>query len=245
MLRVAVDTILAGDGYVVILAPTRDLIRQHVTYFTERLAGTGLGVGQIHGGAAPADRRDAEEGLRDGRVRVVVGSAMLLTIDRYWDMIDALGSRLHRRRQRVRRARTSALARRHRRADALRDRDAQRAAQLPDARRCVQPRRADAQDAVQRAADQGPQGRGRVGRTAARAALARRRAHPRPPRPRVAHLRHRAHARRRPAPRPTARRNLRHRRAATARRHGRYDRTVEAQPPQRRQGQRHRHARAR
>ena len=28
-----------------VLAPTRDLIRQHVTYFTERLAGTGLGVG--------------------------------------------------------------------------------------------------------------------------------------------------------------------------------------------------------
>ncbi len=88
MLRVAVDTILAGDGYVVILAPTRDLIRQHVTYFSERLAGTGLGVGQIHGGAAPADRREAEEGLRDGSVRVVVGSAMLLTIDRYWDMFD-------------------------------------------------------------------------------------------------------------------------------------------------------------
>ena len=44
MLRVAVDTILAGDGYVVILAPTRDLIRQHVTYFTDRLEGTGLGA---------------------------------------------------------------------------------------------------------------------------------------------------------------------------------------------------------
>jgi transcription-repair coupling factor (superfamily II helicase) len=89
MLRVAVDTILAGDGYVVILAPTRDLIRQHVTYFSDRLAGTGLGVGQIHGGAAPADRKEAEDGLRDGSVRVVVGSAMLLTIDRYWDMLDA------------------------------------------------------------------------------------------------------------------------------------------------------------
>lgn len=89
MLRVAVDTILAGDGYVVILAPTRDLIRQHVTYFSDRLAGTGIGVGQIHGGAAPADRKAAEEGLRDGSVRVIVGSAMLLTIDRYWDMLDA------------------------------------------------------------------------------------------------------------------------------------------------------------
>ena len=89
LMRVAVDTIMAGDGYVVVLAPTRDLIRQHVTYFTERLAGTGLGVGQIHGGAAPGERRETEDGLADGSVRVIVGSAMLLTIDRYWQMLDA------------------------------------------------------------------------------------------------------------------------------------------------------------
>jgi RecG-like helicase len=88
MLRVAVDTILATDGYVVILAPTRDLIRQHVTYFTDRLAGTGIGVGQIHGGAAPGDRRAVEEGLKNGTIHVVVGSAMMLTIDRHWQIID-------------------------------------------------------------------------------------------------------------------------------------------------------------
>ncbi|HYZ17414.1 MAG TPA: DEAD/DEAH box helicase [Candidatus Acidoferrum sp.] len=88
MMRVAVDTVLETGGYVVLLAPTRDLIRQHVTYFTERLEGTGIGVGQIHGGAAPADRRADEAGLRDGSVRVIVGSAMMLTIDRYWEMID-------------------------------------------------------------------------------------------------------------------------------------------------------------
>jgi transcription-repair coupling factor (superfamily II helicase) len=88
MLRVAVDTILETGGYIVVIAPTRDLIRQHVTYFTERLAGTGIGVGQIHGGAAPGDRRDDEAGLRNGSVSVIVGSAMMLTIDRYWDLID-------------------------------------------------------------------------------------------------------------------------------------------------------------
>jgi transcription-repair coupling factor (superfamily II helicase) len=88
MLRVAVDTILATDGYVVILAPTRDLIRQHVTYFTDRLEGTGIGVGQIHGGAAPGDRRAVEEGLKNGTIHVVVGSAMMLTIDRHWEIID-------------------------------------------------------------------------------------------------------------------------------------------------------------
>lgn len=88
MLRVAVDTILATDGYVVILAPTRDLIRQHVTYFTDRLAGTGIGVGQIHGGAAPAERRAVEAGIENGTIHVVVGSAMMLTIDRHWEIID-------------------------------------------------------------------------------------------------------------------------------------------------------------
>jgi RecG-like helicase len=88
MLRVAVDTILATGGYVVILAPTRDLIRQHVTYFTDRLEGTGIGVGQIHGGAAPGERRAVEDGIADGSVHVVVGSAMMLTIDRHWEIID-------------------------------------------------------------------------------------------------------------------------------------------------------------
>jgi len=88
MLRVAVDTILATDGYVVILAPTRDLIRQHVTYFTERLEGTGIGVGQIHGGAAPGERRAVEAGIENGTIHVVVGSAMMLTIDRHWEIID-------------------------------------------------------------------------------------------------------------------------------------------------------------
>jgi len=88
MLRVAVDTILATGGYVVILAPTRDLIRQHVTYFSERLAGTGIGVGQIHGGASPGERRAVEVGIANGTIHVVVGSAMMLTIDRHWEIID-------------------------------------------------------------------------------------------------------------------------------------------------------------
>ena len=88
MLRVAADTILKTDGYVVVLAPTRDLIRQHVTYFTDRLEGTGIGVGQIHGGASPGERRAVETGLAAGTIHVVVGSAMMLTIDRLWEIID-------------------------------------------------------------------------------------------------------------------------------------------------------------
>jgi RecG-like helicase len=88
MLRVAVDTILATGGYITILAPTRDLIRQHVTYFSERLEGTGIGVGQIHGGASPGERRTVEAGVESGAISVVVGSAMMLTIDRHWEILD-------------------------------------------------------------------------------------------------------------------------------------------------------------
>ena len=88
IMRVGIDTVLATGGYVVILAPTRDLIRQHVTYLTERLAGTGLGVGQIHGGAPPGERKATEAGLADGAVHFIVGSAMMLTIDHFWDILD-------------------------------------------------------------------------------------------------------------------------------------------------------------
>ncbi len=88
IMRVGIDTVLATGGYVVILAPTRDLIRQHVTYLTERLAGTGLGVGEIHGGAPPGERKATEAGLAAGAVHFVVGSAMMLTIDHFWDILD-------------------------------------------------------------------------------------------------------------------------------------------------------------
>ena len=133
MLRVAVDTILATDGYVVILAPTRDLIRQHVTYFTERLEGTGIGVGQIHGGAAPGRTprgRSRDRERHDPRRRRLGDDAH----DR-----PPLGDHrqerpaLRRRRQRVRRARALAAARRSRLPDAFRDGDARRAAALPRA----------------------------------------------------------------------------------------------------------------
>jgi len=88
MMRVAVDTILAEDSYVTLIAPTRDLVRQHFTYFTERLEGTGLGVAQIHGGISPAERKATMAGLADGSIRVVVGSAMMLVSDQLWRMID-------------------------------------------------------------------------------------------------------------------------------------------------------------
>jgi transcription-repair coupling factor (superfamily II helicase) len=88
MLRVAVDTVLKEESYVCLIAPTRDLVRQHVAYFENRLAGTPLGVAQVHGGMSPAERRDADTGIADGSIRVVCGSAMLLSSKHWWDVID-------------------------------------------------------------------------------------------------------------------------------------------------------------
>jgi hypothetical protein len=53
----------------VILAPTRDLIRQHVTYFTERLAGTGSASARSTAARRPPTGA-RPKGLADGSVRV-------------------------------------------------------------------------------------------------------------------------------------------------------------------------------
>ncbi len=88
LMRVAVDAALKSGGYVCLIAPTRDLVRQHITYFTERLAGTGLGIGALHAGASPAERKDVMTGIADGSIRFVIGSAMMLSSDHLWDVID-------------------------------------------------------------------------------------------------------------------------------------------------------------
>jgi transcription-repair coupling factor (superfamily II helicase) len=91
MMRVAIDTVLAEDTYITLIAPTRDLVRQHVAYFTDRLTGTDIGVAQVHGGMSPAERKAAEEGITDGSIRVVVGSAMMLSSKYWWNVIDKSG----------------------------------------------------------------------------------------------------------------------------------------------------------
>jgi RecG-like helicase len=87
LMRVALRTVLEG-GYAVIIAPTRDLVRQHVAYFTERLDGTGLHIAEIHGGVSPAQRRASETAVRAGEAQIVIGSAMLLSIKPLWDLVD-------------------------------------------------------------------------------------------------------------------------------------------------------------
>jgi transcription-repair coupling factor (superfamily II helicase) len=88
MFRAAVGEALRSGGYVCLVAPTRDLVRQDCTYFRDRLEGTGLGVAEVHGGISPGERRQMLDGLEAGAVRFVVGSAMMIASDQLWDVLD-------------------------------------------------------------------------------------------------------------------------------------------------------------
>lgn len=88
MLRVAVAEALRTGGYVCVVAPTRDLVRQDCTYFRDRLAGTGLEVGEVHAGVPAAERDAAIAGVSAGTVRFLVGSALLISSEGLWEMLD-------------------------------------------------------------------------------------------------------------------------------------------------------------
>jgi RecG-like helicase len=88
MLRVAVTEALRSGGYVCVVAPTRDLVRQDCTYFRDRLVGTPLEVGEVHAGVTAEEREGVVDGVREGTVRFVVGSALLISGDQFWDMLD-------------------------------------------------------------------------------------------------------------------------------------------------------------
>jgi len=88
LLRVAVAEALRTDGYVCLVAPTRDLVRQDCTYFRERLDGTGLEVGELHAGVSKSERDAVLSGLASGGIRFVVGSALLIAADDLWDVLD-------------------------------------------------------------------------------------------------------------------------------------------------------------
>ena len=88
MFRVAVREALRSGGYVCLVAPTRDLVRQDCTYFRDRLEGTGLGVGEAHGGISPGERRTMLEGIARGETRFIIGSAMMISVPPLWDVLD-------------------------------------------------------------------------------------------------------------------------------------------------------------
>lgn len=88
-LRVSIHQAVENDGVVVVLIPTRDLARQQALYFEERVAGTDLEVEQMHGGVPPRQRMEIIDRVNSGKVRFVVGSAMLLQHRKYRGLLES------------------------------------------------------------------------------------------------------------------------------------------------------------
>ncbi|MEB3285215.1 MAG: helicase-related protein [Candidatus Sericytochromatia bacterium] len=68
---------------VIILTPTRDLLRQHLHYIRSRLEGTPLRVDALHGGVAPAAREDIVGRFDRGLLSVLVASGLMLQEESY------------------------------------------------------------------------------------------------------------------------------------------------------------------
>jgi RecG-like helicase len=88
-LRVSIHQVVDKNSVVLILIPTRDLARQQALYFEERVAGTGLEVAQMHGGIPPRQRSEIIDQVKDGSVRFVVASAMLLQHRKYRGLLES------------------------------------------------------------------------------------------------------------------------------------------------------------
>jgi ATP-dependent DNA helicase RecG len=88
--RTLVTQVLERGGYGVVLVPTRDLARQQANYLEERLVDSDLEVAQMHAGIPPRTRRQGFDLIRQGKVSIVVGSALLLQNAGYrWILNDA------------------------------------------------------------------------------------------------------------------------------------------------------------
>ncbi|MHB2018282.1 MAG: helicase-related protein [Candidatus Xenobia bacterium] len=88
LMRLAVGIAIEEQRPVWLLAPTRDLLRQHENYFQERLEQVDVPIAAIHGGVAPKDRDRHINGVRVGQVDVVMGSALVLEQSRYRQDLD-------------------------------------------------------------------------------------------------------------------------------------------------------------
>jgi transcription-repair coupling factor (superfamily II helicase) len=79
-LRAAAAVVLSGKQ-VVIAVPTTVLARQHVATFRKRFAPFGIEVGSLSRAASTSETREAKEGLKSGRLKVVVGTQALASKD--------------------------------------------------------------------------------------------------------------------------------------------------------------------
>lgn len=83
-LRAAAAVVLSGKQ-VAIAVPTTVLARQHVATFRKRFAPFGIEVGSLSRATSGAEVREAKEGLRSGRMKIVVGTQALAAKDVKFD----------------------------------------------------------------------------------------------------------------------------------------------------------------
>jgi transcription-repair coupling factor (superfamily II helicase) len=79
-LRAAAAVVLSGKQ-VAIAVPTTVLARQHVATFRKRFAPFNIEVGSLSRAASAAETREAKEGLKSGKLKVVVGTHALASKD--------------------------------------------------------------------------------------------------------------------------------------------------------------------
>jgi transcription-repair coupling factor (superfamily II helicase) len=85
-LRAAAAVVLAGKQ-VAIAVPTTVLARQHVTTFRKRFGPFGIEVGSLSRATSASETRETKEGLKSGRLKVVVGTQALASKDvKYADL---------------------------------------------------------------------------------------------------------------------------------------------------------------
>jgi transcription-repair coupling factor (superfamily II helicase) len=83
-LRAAAAVVLSGKQ-VAIAVPTTVLARQHVVTFRKRFAAVDIEVGSLSRATSAAETRQTKEGLRSGRIKVVVGTQALTSKDVKFD----------------------------------------------------------------------------------------------------------------------------------------------------------------
>ena len=79
-LRAAATVALSGKQ-VAIAVPTTVLARQHVETFRKRFGPLGIEVGSLSRATSAAETRETKEGLRRGKLKVVVGTQALVSKD--------------------------------------------------------------------------------------------------------------------------------------------------------------------
>ncbi|WP_461357431.1 DEAD/DEAH box helicase [Bradyrhizobium sp. USDA 4454] len=79
-LRAAAAVALSGKQ-VAIVVPTTVLARQHVATFRKRFAPLGIEVGSLSRATSAQDMRETKEGLRSGKMKVVVGTQAIAAKD--------------------------------------------------------------------------------------------------------------------------------------------------------------------